>query len=151
MVRSLLHSGVLERRSTLRFALMFVGVCAMLASVPLWLGMADFDYHYSYAGQIENPSFYQKTETTPYRQLDSETRRIVDSAMNGRSYTFEDDTRTLPPLVSRGDTYHEFDARRVIDWTYSGTFAPIALGLVGFWLVFEAVQHERRQLGPRGY
>lgn len=151
MVRSLLHSALLERYSTLRFALMALGICVLLASAPLWLGTADFDYHYSYKGQIEDLSFQQETETTPYRQLDPGTKRIVDSAIDGQSYDFEDDTRDLPKFVSRGETYYSFDARRAIDWAYPGTFAPLLAGLVGFWMVFEAVQHERRQLGPHGY
>ena len=151
MVRSLLHSALLERYSTLRYSLMFLGVCAMLASAPLWLGTADFDYHFSYEGQIDELSFQQELETTPYDQLDSETKSIVDNALDGRSYDFEDDTRSLPNYVSRGDTYYAFDAQRAIDWTYPGTLAPILAGLAGLWLVFEAVQHERSQLGPHGH
>jgi hypothetical protein len=151
MVRSLLHSAVLERRSTLRFALMLLGVCVLLASGPIWLGTADFDYHFSYAGQVADPTFQQETKTTPYRQLDAEARRIVDNALDGRSYNFEDDTRSLPPYVSRDGTFYAFDAGRSVDWTNPGSFVPVLTGLAGLWLVFEAVQHERKQLGPRGH
>jgi hypothetical protein len=151
MVRSLLDSAALERRSALRFALLFVGVCVMLASAPLWLGMADFDYHFSYEGQVADPTFEQELDTTPYRQLDAETRRIVDGAIDGRSYTFEDGSRSLPQYVSRDGTFYGFDSRRAVDWTHPGTVAPLVLGLVGLWLVVEAVQHERRRLGPHGH
>jgi hypothetical protein len=142
---------MLERHSTLRFSLMLLGVCVMLASAPLWLGMSDFDYHFSYEGQVEDPNFQQELETTPYRQLDAGTKRIVDTALDGRSYTFEDDTRSLPSYVSRGGTFYAFDSRRAIDWTYPGTLVPILAGLAGLWMVFEAVQHERSQLGPYGH
>jgi hypothetical protein len=151
MVRSLLHSAVLERRSTLRFAVMILGVCVLLGSAPLWLGTADFDYHFSYDGQVADPTFQQETETTPYRQLDAETRRIVDSALGGRSYTFEDGTRSLPQYVLRDGTFHGFDSNQIIDWTNPASFVPVLTGLVGLWMVFEAVQHERSHLGPRGH
>ena len=151
MVRSLLRSTLLTRYSSLRLLLMVLGVCVLLASGPIWLGTADFDYRFSYDGQVEEPSFEQKTQTTPYRQLDPGTRRIVDNAIDGKSYGFEDDTRSLPQYVSRGGTFYGFTSRRAVDWENPGSFGPVLTALVGFWLVFEAVQHERRQLGPHGY
>jgi hypothetical protein len=151
MVRSLLHSALLERHSTLRFAFMLLGVCVLLASGPLWLGTADFDYRFSYDGQVADPSFQQELETTPYRQLDTGAKRIVDNALDGQSYDFEDDTRSLPKYVSRGGTFYAFNAGRSVDWTNPGSSVPVLTGLVGLWLVFEAVQHERSQLGPRGH
>jgi hypothetical protein len=151
MVRSILHSTLLARHSTLRFLLMVLGVCVLLASGPLWIGTADFDYQFSYNGQIEELTFQQELETTPYRQLDAETKRIVDNAIDGKSYSFEDDTRSLPQYVSRDGTFYGFTSRRAIDWTNPGSFVPILTALAGFWLVFEAIQHERQQLGPHGY
>jgi hypothetical protein len=151
MVRSLLHSAVLERRSGFRYAVMVLGVCVLLGSAPLWLGMADFDYQFSYEGRVADPTFQQELETTPYQQLDADIRPIVDNALDGRSYTFEDGTRSLPEYVSRDGTLHGFDSRRAVDWTNPGSSVPILSGLVGLWLVFEAVQHERKHLGPFGH
>lgn len=130
---------------------MILGICVLLGSAPLWLGTADFDYHFSYEGQVADPTFEQELDTTPYRQLDAETRRIVDNALDGRSYDFEDGTRSLPQYVSRDGTFYGFDSRRAVDWANPGSSVPVVTGLAGLWLVFEAVQHERSQLGPRGH
>ena len=151
MVRSLLDSSLLTRSSGLRFALMLLGVCVLLGSAPVWLTTADFDYHYSYERTVENPTFRQETQTSPYRQLTSEEKRVVDAAIDGKTFSFEDDSTTFPPYVSRGGTTYQFDARRAIDWTNPGSFVPILVGVVGLWLTIEAVQHERKRLGPRGY
>ncbi|GAA0470974.1 hypothetical protein MUK72_07485 [Halococcus dombrowskii] len=151
MVRSILRSALLTRYSSLRFLLMLLGVCVLLASGPIWLGTADFDYQFGYNGQVDELSFQQQTQTTPYRQLDAGTKRIVDNAIDGQSYSFEDDTRSLPKYVSRDGTFYGFTSRRAIDWANPGSFVPILTALAGFWLIFEAVQHERRQLGPHGY
>src|SRR5699024_9044077 len=150
MVRSLLHSSWLRESSGLRLALMVLGVCVLLASVPVWLGAADFDYHFSYDRQLDDPSFEQKTNAAPYQQLTGEKKQVVDAAFDGRTYNFDDDTKDLPSVVSRDGTYYKFDSRRAVDWMYPGSFVPILVGIVGFWLVFEAVQHERAHLGPRG-
>lgn len=151
MVRSLLRSSLLTRSSGLRFALMVLGVCVLLASVPLWLGMADFDYHYAFDRTIENPTFEQETETAPYRQLSSGDKRVVDAALDGESFTFEDDSKEFPQYVSRAGTYYRFEARRAVDWTNPSTLGPTLLGVLGLWGTIEAVQHERMSLGPRGY
>ena len=150
MVRSLLHSSWLRGSSGLRFTLMLLGVCVMLASVAVWFGAADFDYHFSYDRQLDTPSFDQKSHASPYQQLDPDKKRVVDAALDGKTFDFEDDTTDLPSVVSRGGTYYKFDSRRAVDWTYPGSFGPVLALIAGFWLVFEAVQHERAQLGPRG-
>ena len=150
MVRSLLHSSLLERHSALRFTLMLLGVCVLLASLPAWLGAADFDYHFSYNHQIQDPTFEQERETTPYDQLSPEERQYVDAALDGERFDFEDDSRTMPSIVERGGTYYAFDSGRSVDWLNPGSFGPVLVGLAGFWLVFEAVQHERAHLGPHG-
>jgi hypothetical protein len=151
MVRSLLNSTLLTRRSGLRFMLFFLAVSVMLASVPLWLIMADYDYHFAFEGQQDKISFKQKQQTPSYSHLSANKQRIVDAAIDGQSFTFEDDTKTFPEFVYRGGTYYQFDSYRVIDWTYPGTIGPIVVGLVGLWLTVEAVQHERKQLGTPGY
>lgn len=150
MVRSFLDSSLLQRHSTLRFALLFVGVCVMLGSVALWFGTADFDYHYGFDGQIDDVSFQQEIRTTPYGQLSPDTKRIVDRAVQGRSFTFENGEMSLPTLVSHGGTYYRFDARRVVDWLNPGSVVPVLSGLMGLWATIEAVQHERKHLGTRG-
>ena len=150
MVRSLLHSSLLRRHSSLRFTLMLVGVCVLLASGPVWLVAADYDYHFSYNHQIQNPSFEQRSETTPYDQLSADEKQYVDAALDGQSFDFEDDSRDLPSIVSRGDTYYAFDSRRSVDWLNPGSFGPVLVAVAGFWLLFEAVQHERAHLGPHG-
>lgn len=151
MVRSLLDSSLLQRSSGLRFVLMLLGVCVVLGSVPLWLGAADFDYHYSFERTVEDPGFRQEMQTSPYRQLSLDEKRIVDAAINGNTFNFEDDTKDLPKYVSRGETYYKFSARRVVDWTYPGSFAPILVGIVGLWVTIETIQHERKHLGPHGH
>jgi hypothetical protein len=151
MVRSLLHSSLLQRSSGLRFALLFLGICVLLASVPLWFGMADFDYHFSYDRTLRDPSFYQQTQTSPYGQLLDENKRVVDAALAGKTFEFEDDTKNLPEIVRKDGVYRKFNARRTIDWTYPGTLGPTVLGFMGLWIIIESIQHERKYLGPRGY
>jgi hypothetical protein len=151
MVRSLLDSSWLRRSSGLRFVLMLLGVCLLLTSVPLWLAVADYDYHFSYDRELENPSFYQEIHTSPYEQLAREKKRIVDAALGGERFDFEDDTKDLPAVVRKNGVYHKFASYRAIDWLYPGTLGSILLGFVGLWLTIEAVQHERKHLGPRGY
>lgn len=151
MVRSLLRSSVLQRSSSIRLVLLVLGICVLLASVPLWLAMADYDYHYSFERERSDITFQQELVTTPYDQLSPETQRVVDAAIAGETFNFEDGTMDLPGFVSRGGTYYQFDARRAIDWLYPGSFVPILIGFVGLWLAVEAIQHERRSLGPRGY
>ena len=68
----------------------------------------------------------------------------------GESFDFEDDSQDLPGIVSRGDTYYAFDSRRSVDWLNPGSFGPVLIAIAGFWLLFEAVQHERAHLGPHG-
>ena len=151
MVRSLLGSSLLQRYATLRFGLMLLGVSILLASVPVWLGTADFDYHYSFDRERTELSFEERTQTAPYRQLTGETEQRVDAALDGKTYNFEDDTVELPEFVRRDGTTYEFDARRTVDWTNPGSFVPVVVGLVGLWLTIEAVQHERQHLGPYGH
>ena len=151
MVRSLLDSTLLTRRSGLRFVVFFLAVSVMLASVPLWVVMADYDYHFAYEGQQENISFNQKMQTSSYSHLSANKQRIVDAAIDGQSFTFEDATKTFPEFVYRGGTYYQFDTHRAIDWTHPGTLGAMVVGLVGLWLTIESVQHERKQLGPVGH
>lgn len=151
MVRSLLDSSLLTRSSGLRFGLMLLGICVLLGSAPLWLATADFDYNYAFERTVEDPTFRQDTQTSPYRQLTSEEKRTVDAAIDGRSFSFEDDSKDLPKYVSRGGTTYQFTARRAVDWAYPGSFGPILCGIVGLWLTAESIQHERKHLGPRGY
>jgi hypothetical protein len=151
MVRSLLDSTLLTRRSGLRFVVFFLAVSVMLASVPLWVGMADYDYHFAYEGQQDDISLNQKMQTPSYSDLSANKQRIVDAAIDGQSFTFEDDTKTLPEFVYRDGTYYQFDSYQVIDWTHPRTLGAMVVGLVGLWLTIEAVQHERKQLGPVGY
>ncbi|HET7324826.1 MAG TPA: hypothetical protein VFJ06_10880 [Halococcus sp.] len=150
MVRSLLNSSLLQRSEGLRFVFLVLGMCILLASVVMWVGLADFDYHFSYGHELDSPSFVQKTHATPYEQLDGTKKHIVDAAFDGRSFTFEDDTKDLPEIVNKNGVYYKFASNRAIDWTNPNTFGPTVFGFVGLWLVLEAIQHERKSLGPRG-
>jgi hypothetical protein len=145
MPRSLLKNKYLKSSSTLRFILMVLGVCILLGSVAAWVGIADFDSQYSFVGdhQSNDLPFRERVKADPYDQLESDTRNIVDKALNGKEFTFEDDRKQLPKYVTQGNTYHEFNYRRTIDWTNPRTFGPILLGILGFWLTIEAIQHER--------
>ncbi|EMA39134.1 hypothetical protein [Halococcus hamelinensis] len=129
---------------------MLLGVCVLLASLPAWLGAADFDHHFSYNHRIQDPTFEQERETTPYDQLSTEEKQYVDAAIDGRSFDFEDDSREMPSVVERGGTDYALDSARSVDWLNPGSFGPVLGGIAGFWLVFEAVQHERAHLGPHG-
>ena len=113
--------------------------------------MVDHDYHFSYEGQVDEVSFEQELRTSSYGQLPAEKQRIVDSAIDGRTFDFEDGGRSLPAFVRRGDVYHQFDSRRAIDWTNPGSFVPIAVGVVGVLIVIEVIQQECANLGPAGY
>ena len=145
MPRSLLKNNRLKNSSSLRFILMFLGICILLGSVAVWFGVADFDHQYSF--DREQPpseiSFREETRTDPYDQLQPETRRIVDQALNGREFTFEDGEKQLPTRIRRGNTYYEFISKRTLDYTNPATFGPILLGIFGLYLVIEAIQHER--------
>ena len=145
MPRSLLKNERLRNSSSLRFILMFFGICILLGSVAVWFGIADFDYQFSFdeEQQANELSFREETRTDPYDQLQPETRKIVDQALNGQEFSFENDEKQLPKRVSRGGTYYVFNSRRTIDWINPATFGPILLGILGFWLTIEAIQHER--------
>lgn len=145
MPRSLLKNERLKNNSTLRFALLFLGICILLGSVAIWFGVADFDYQYSFDEdhQANELSFQEKTQADRYDQLTPDTRKTVDQALNGKEFSFENDEKQLPKYVSQGDTYHEFNSKRAADWTNPATFSPILTGILGFWLMLEAIQHER--------
>ena len=145
MPRSLLKNEYLKNSSTLRFVLLFLGICILLGSVAIWFGVADFDYQFSFSEdhQADDLSFQEQSRADPYNQLDANTRKTVDQALNGKEFTFENDEKQLPKYVSQGDTYHEFNSKRAADWANPVTFGPILLGVLGFWLVMEAIQHER--------
>ena len=132
----------------------FLGIVVLLGSVPAWLVMVDDDYHFSYEGQVGEVSFEQELRTSPYGQLSAEKQRIVDSAVNGRTFDFEDGGRSLPAFVRRGDVYHQFDSRRAIDWTNPGSFVPIAVGVVGVLILSDRntrISNGRRRWTATGY
>ena len=148
----MIPSSRLQESVTLRFLLLFFPrIVVLLGSVPAWLVMVDHDYHFSYEGQVDEVSFEQELRTSSYGQLPAEKQRIVDSAIDGRTFDFEDGGRSLPAFVRRGDVYHQFDAGRAIDWTNPGSVVPIAVGVVGVLIVIEAIQQECANLGPAGY
>ena len=151
MVRSLLDSSSLQESRSLRFTILLVGVALVLASGPLWVGIADRDYRFSATGERENLPPAVEQAAIPYGQLSPENQRTVDAALAGESFRFEDGTKQLPRYVSRGNTYYEFDSRQVIDWTSPASFGPIPLGIFGVWFVIEVIQHERKSLGPFGH
>lgn len=151
MVRTLLSSQTLENDRTLQHVILVIGLCFMLGSVPLWLGVADQDYQFSLAGERTDLSPAIETSAYQYNQLPSKEQQIVDEAMNGKSFYFEDGSMDLPRFVVKSNTYYEFNSSPIIDWASPLSFGPIIIGIVGIWLTFEAIQHWRKQLGPFGY
>lgn len=130
------------KRSLLNFAVFFVGVCILMGGVVFWIGVTDYDQHYYYeTTHDEFPS--NKGELGYYDQLTAEQQRIVDGALNGETYTFSEENQTPPPLVRKGDSYHEFASFRTFDWTDPLMVAATLTIAAGFLVTLEGIRREQ--------
>ncbi|AFK18984.1 hypothetical protein E6P09_09360 [Haloferax mediterranei ATCC 33500] len=140
-------------------ALFLLGSIA-LSSIALFVGFADYDYHYTYEREVDH--FPPRVYPTDYSALQPESQQVVDEALetgrvtrqNGSaipsvkksSLPSEGSTETnfgsrlyvnesnLSEIASEGikrdGRKYLFTASRSFDWTDPRTFGPMLLGLL---------------------
>lgn len=143
-------------RSTLHFALVFLGLCILLAGAVMWVGLREYDHHYSLEGEYDSmPSDWNEDDAlvpgashdqsyADYDELDDRERRIVDGVIeDDRSYTFESPGEIPPTLVEQEGRFYQFDYRRSFAWTDPGMAGSTLAVFLGLWLSFEGIRREQ--------
>ncbi|WP_255149765.1 hypothetical protein [Halorarius halobius] len=131
-------------RSSLYFAMVFVGACVMFAGAGGFLALHDQDWKYSY--DCAEDAFPQNEGNVVYYDtLSPEERQSVDSALDGETLYFETEEPVPPTVVKKNGTFHVFDRFTVFDYYSEGTYGPIAVALVGMTLIVDGARRDVRR------
>lgn len=143
-------------RSTLHFLMVFVGVAILLAGAVMWVGVRDYDHHYSFDRTADRIPDDWNDNTNPmaqagydeeyaaYGELTDRHRDIFDRAVeDDRSYVFQSQSEVPPTLVRKDGTYYVFTYKRTFDWTDPGMAAATLTVIGGFMLSFEGIRREQ--------
>lgn len=139
-------------RSFLTFCLFVLGICVAFAGVLYWVGELDYDHHYELEATYDELPPHEGGYRY-YSSLSPEKQGIVDGAIDGTFYTFEDASKVPPDLIRRGDTYYVFEYRTSFDWTDPGMATGTGVFVAGGMMVLEAIRREQfphRRLLPVG-
>jgi hypothetical protein len=127
-------------------ALVLFGTLA-LSGVALFVGTVDYDYHYSYEGEVEE--FPRDVVAVEYDTLSAEQQRVVDEAVETGGVDKQDGSAIPVEGIQRGGTKYLFSASRSFDWSDPGTFGPTLVGLIGCVGVLAAIRADMKNAGVR--
>lgn len=130
--------------STRDFALLFLGVCVLLAGVGLWFAIADQDYQYVYQETTDSQPRFSET-LGYYDQLSASEQEMVDRALDGEAPRAETRGQTPPPVVKRGDEYLVFRRYSYFDWTDPRTGGSVLVAVLGLAGIVQAVRSDVRR------
>lgn len=130
-------------RSSLHFAMVFVGACVMFAGVGGFFALHDQDWKYSYdRSQDAFPG--NEGNVVYYSTLSADEQASVDRALDGETLYFETEEPTPPTVVKKNGTYHVFNRFTVFDYHHRGTYGPIGVVVLGLALMADGARRDVR-------
>lgn len=129
-------------RSTLHFVGLFLGMCVFFAGVGVWFVTADQDWTYYFEEESDTAPRHFDGEFATYGELTPREREIVDRAIDGERFGFEDEAQVPPEMVGRNGTYYLFYSAMHYDWLNPMTFVPTLTAIGGAAIMAEAARRD---------
>lgn len=141
------------RREWLHFGMLFLGFVLFFPATLSGLAAVEYEIALEETatdgGEVSEEM--DRYGVARYDGLSSEHRRIVDGAVEGERYRFDDDETVAIAwgdgrVVSRDGQYHVIPRETNVDWTSTNGLLALAFGVGGVALIVESI---RRHHFPR--
>ncbi|MFP9192141.1 hypothetical protein ACLI4Q_10860 [Natrialbaceae archaeon A-CW1-1] len=135
--------------SWVHLAIIFLGLIFIIASIISGLAAVEYlIFHEESAEDVGDVSEeIDRYGMVQYEELSEEQKQIVDGAIEGEQYRFDDDDNEAIAwgngrVISQDGQYHVIPRDTTINWISTAGLLALSLGIGGVLLIIEAIRRD---------